>query len=270
MIRYENIGTTFGSLVTDWDGRIDHLKQALLERKVLFFRGHNDRPMDGPDPNSLGKFFYHPFMPWQSDDGSYNAHYNKDWPAYENVWHQDYSWMNQIPGIEMIKYIDGPPVGGDILFADRVEAFKMLDDQTKDMLLNTDFHHCHPWDNKTLKRWMLVKGLDRKVIRERLTEYWSEENNEQQLKVFHKGAQEAINGQTTLDLNIAFANPSYVDVEKICDVYKTPEIQIRWQYQPGDVVLWHNHLVAHYACADYWPEEKRFTRWTYESEKDNS
>lgn len=94
MIRYENIGTTFGSLVTDWDGRIDHLKEALIKRKVLFFRGHTDRPMDGPNPNSLGKLFYHPFMTWQSDDGSYNAHYDKDWPAYENVWHQDYSWMN--------------------------------------------------------------------------------------------------------------------------------------------------------------------------------
>jgi len=266
MIVYENLNTTFGGLVTDWCGNVDQLKEALLLAKVLIFRDCENKP----DPSTLGKFFYHPFMPWQEDGGAYKARYNEHWPAYENVWHQDYSYMPVIPGIEMIKFESGPPVGGDILFADRAEAFNRLDDQTKDMLLHTDFHHGHPWSHKHLKRWMIYKGLDRKTIRSKINEYWSKENNKQELKVFHKGAAKSVNGQTTLDVNTAFTIPTYVDIDKICDVYKTPEIQIRWQYQPNDVVMWHNHLVVHYACADYWPQEKRFTRWSYAHEEDNS
>jgi taurine dioxygenase len=265
MIRYESLNTTFGGLVTDWDGNVDHLKEALLTAKVLIFRDCENKP----DPKTLGPVFFHPFMPWQQEDGSYKARYNKDWRAHENVWHQDYSWVKDIPGIEMIEFEHGPPVGGDILFADRHAAFNMLDDQTKDMLLHTDFHHRYPYPKKLLQRWMIIRGFDRKTIREKLLEYWSVDNDVQELKVFHKGAAKAVNGEITLDVHTAFVNPYYVDINKICDVYKTPEIQIRWQYQPGDTVMWHNHLVMHYACADYWPQEKKFTRWTYEFKKDN-
>ena len=37
----------------------------------------------------------------------------------------------------------------------------------------------------------------------------------------------------------------------LCEQLRTPDFQIRWQWEPGDVVLWDNRCLQHYAVQDY-------------------
>ncbi len=39
-----------------------------------------------------------------------------------------------------------------------------------------------------------------------------------------------------------------------------PEYQVRWSWQPGDVVVWDNRSTQHYAVNDYWPAPRKMER----------
>jgi taurine dioxygenase len=48
------------------------------------------------------------------------------------------------------------------------------------------------------------------------------------------------------------------------DVLKTPEIQLRHSWQQGDVAIWDNRQVQHYAVRDYGAVRRRIHRVTLE------
>jgi taurine dioxygenase len=46
------------------------------------------------------------------------------------------------------------------------------------------------------------------------------------------------------------------------DHVRTPEFQVRFQWQENSVVIWDNRCTQHYAVADYWPEKRVMYRAT--------
>lgn len=269
----KKITPNLGALVTDYDGK--DIKQLIIDHKVVIVRDSNVNARDLIE--NLGTIIEHPFKPvseqydavsfWKSD-GSYQAVYNNDYRAIDtDVWHQDFAWFKHIPGFEAIDYHYGPDAGGDILFACREKAFESLDGDTQITLMNNKFHHAPPWTSRMMRRWLLEAGHSKEVVREKLASIWMPDNDIEELKTFHPGAiKSPYNGKWLLNLMPAFSaqwNP-HIDVMKMSKVLDRPQINMRWKYEAGDIVLWHNHLVAHYAVQDYYEvsPERSFTRYT--------
>ena len=48
------------------------------------------------------------------------------------------------------------------------------------------------------------------------------------------------------------------------DLIKTPEVQARFEWRAGDVAIWDNRQVQHYAARDYGSARRRIHRITLE------
>lgn len=48
------------------------------------------------------------------------------------------------------------------------------------------------------------------------------------------------------------------------DLVKTPEVQARWEWKAGDIAIWDNRQVQHYAARDYGTARRRIHRITLE------
>jgi len=271
----KKITPNLGVLVTDYDGK--DLEQLVIEHKVVVVR--ESRVAARHLIESLGTLIDHPFKPVSEEydansfwkhDGSYKAVYNKDYRAIDtDVWHQDFAWFKKVPSFELIHYHYGPEAGGDILFACREKAFEQLDHDTQQTLINNKYHHAPPWTSRIMRRWLLEAGHSKEVVREKLASIWMPDNDIEELKTFHPGAiKSPYNGKWLMNLLPAFSaqwNP-HIDVLGLSWVFDRPQLNMRWKYEPGDMVIWHNQLVAHYAVQDYHEHspDRSFTRYTTE------
>lgn len=269
----KKITTNLGLLVTDYDGK--DIKQLIIDHKVVIVRDSDVSARQLIE--SIGPLLDHPFLPKSKEydqnsfwkhDGSYTAVYNKDYIAIDtDIWHQDFSWFKNIPAFEAIEYHYGPSVGDDILFACREKAFEMLSPELQETLINNVFQHAPPWSKKRMRRWLLSAGYTKSETIEKLSKVWTPDNDIEELKTFHPGAiKSPYNGKWLMNLMPAFAtqvNP-HIDIIGMSSVFNSPHINMRWKYEPGDIVLWHNHLVAHYALQDYYYNDpnRSFSRYT--------
>jgi taurine dioxygenase len=113
------------------DPQRGELERALVEFKVLFFRGQPVTPEEQAGfARNFGDLEVHPFIP---DDGEHPevAHFRKDEEVVgvENVWHSDVSWR-QVPSLgSVLRARTVPPVGGDTLWCDMEAVFTGLPDE---------------------------------------------------------------------------------------------------------------------------------------------
>ena len=60
-----------------------------------------------------------------------------------------------------------------------------------------------------------------------------------------------VNRLFTSRINELSPRESDVVLPMLCDQFKDPEVQCRFQWEVGDVAVWDNRAVQHYACPDY-------------------
>ena len=50
--------------------------------------------------------------------------------------------------------------------------------------------------------------------------------------------------------------------ELYAKMYSTPEYTCRFRWTDGAVALWDNRSCQHYACGDFWPQQRKMERVT--------
>src|SRR5688500_17345448 len=117
------------------DGLFQELRRLLVEHKVLFLRDQDitraehvafarrfgeleDHPVAGSDPDHPGlvRIYKRPDQPMD---------------RYENAWHTDATWREAPPMGCVLRCIECPPVGGDTMWANMVEAYARLPEDVK-------------------------------------------------------------------------------------------------------------------------------------------
>jgi len=242
------------------------IRALLLRHRVLFFRDQDisraehvafarrfgeleDHPVAGSDPE-------HP--------GLVRIYKSPDSPndRYENAWHTDATWREKPPFGCVLRCVECPPVGGDTMWANMVEAHARLPEDIQARIaplrarhsLEASFGAAMPIE-KRLALKAMYPDAEHPVVRTH------PETGESVLFVnafathftnFHTPAnvrfgQDAVPGASQL-LNYLISQ-AYV-----------PEYQVRFRWKKNSVAFWDNRSTQHYAVMDYPPCHRKMER----------
>ncbi|WP_321799561.1 TauD/TfdA dioxygenase family protein [Burkholderia sp. BCC1988] len=248
------------------DGLFAEIRTQLLRHRVLFLRDQDitraehvafarrfgeleDHPVAGSDPERPGLVRIYK-SPDQPND------------RYENAWHSDASWRVAPPLGCVLRCIEGPPVGGDTMWANMVLAYQNLPEHVKQQIedlrarhsIEASFGAAMPVD-KRLALKAQYPDAEHPVVRT---------HPETGEKVLY------VNAFTTHFTNfhtpgrVRFgqdANPGAGQLLQylISQAY-IPEYQVRWRWKKNSVAIWDNRSTQHYAVMDYPPCVRRMER----------
>jgi taurine dioxygenase len=244
----------------------DEIKALLLQHKVLFLRDQQfsraehvafarrfgdleDHPVVGSDPDHPGLV--------QIYKGADSRHLQ-----YENAWHCDATWRERPQMGAVLRCVECPPLGGDMLWANMVEAYAKLPEHVKNQIaglrarhsIEASFGAALPLD-KRLALKAQFPDAEHPVVRTH------PETGEKILFV---------NSFTTHFTN--FHTPDHVRVGQdyapgaaqllhyLTSQAQIPEYQVRFRYRTNSVAIWDNRCTQHYAVDDFFPAVRKLER----------
>lgn len=243
------------------DGLFEELNRALLEWKVLIFRGQELEPeQHAAFAAHWGPLEHHPFYDritgQDEEEAAEVVRFEKgaDVVGFENLWHSDVSWRLEPSLGSVLRAIEVPPVGGDTLWADMAAAYDRLTDEMKERL--DGLVAVHDWYTNF---GLAMDPAERERLRPDFPAV------EHPVVRTHPAT-----GRRTLYVNRAFTqhivglDPAESEelLEFLYGQAAFPEYQCRHQWAVGDVAFWDNRATQHYACSDYWPQRRVMERIT--------
>jgi len=239
---------------------VGHLRAALLDWKVLFFRDQDiTTEQHLAFARNFGDLEVHPFAPHKPDYPEVLAiTHNRDSRGKENTWHSDVTWREEPSLGSILRAVEVPPVGGDTLFADMYAAYSGLTDDVKAQIEGRVAVH----DFAHFRRGMRKAGKSEAEI---------EAFNQLYPMVEHPVVRtHPETGRKAIYVNAAFTQ-HIVGLEKdasdalLKHLYAQaaiPEYQCRFRWEAGSIAFWDNRASQHYAASDYWPAVRRMERVT--------
>ena len=222
---------------------VQQLRDAWLDRGVLFFR-NQDVTID-----QLEEFFAYFGKPIiEPSSGSYGGGesarrpvHSGDTASHKAVaerWHADATWLAEPPEATALRMVTLPPVGGDTLWSNVTVAYEDLIEPIRHMI---DKLYAMHWMAPSLSA-MKVKAHD---------------DNTQFIhpvvRVHPDTGRKAIfvsEGWTQGIVDIPPSQSTHL-LALLYDHIRSPNYQMRWRWAPGDVAIWDNRAVQHYAVPDY-------------------
>ncbi len=252
----ELIGVNLADAIHD-DGLFSEIRTQLLKHRVLFLR---DQALTGAEHVAFAKRFGeledHPVLGNNPENpGLVQIYKRPDQPRerYENAWHTDATWREAPPMGAVLRCIECPPVGGDTMWANMVQAYENLPEDIKTKIdglrarhsIEASFGAAMPIE-KRLELKAKFPDAEHPVVR------IHPETGEKVLFV---------NSYTTHISNyhtperVRFgqdANPGAGDLLRyLISQASIPEYQVRWRWKPNSVAIWDNRSTQHYAVMDY-------------------
>lgn len=236
------------------DDVVAAIRQALLDRGVVFFRGQD---LSSEQMHAFVSQFGRPVnIDYFGDpsDGTQQKSAAPDEIVCGNltatrrgtaVWHSDITWIPQPPFATVLRAARVPPVGGDTCWADMEAAYEALSDPMKRMLDGlTAVYSMQPTIDREqlLKQAMLMKGQPKAV-----------ETIHPVVTVHPETGRKAlfVNECTTLRIVELSAIESMQVLTALFMHIRTPDFQCRWRWSANDMAFWDNRSVQHYAVPDY-------------------
>ena len=235
---------TFGAQVSDIDlselkdHDFIHLADTLWEHQVLVFKNQN---LDVSDHIRLGNLFgelhTHPSALGLPDHPEVLviANEGKEKNITE-VWHSDVCCEQRPPSISILQAIKTPDHGGDTMWANQYEALNRLSPAMRAMLEPLRATH---------------KGFEMEATHPVIRTH--PETGRQALYVNH-GFTSHFDGMTKEE--------SLPLLNYLIDIAASPDLTMRHSWSEGDIVIWDNRCVMHYAIHDYADASRRMHRVT--------
>jgi len=181
---------------------------------------------------------------------------------YENAWHCDTTWRECPQFGAVLRCTEAPGVGGDMLWANMVEAYNRLPEHVKKQIadlrarhsIEASFGAAMPIEKRLALKAQYPDAehpvvrthpeTDEKILfvnafTTHLTNYHTPENV--------RFGQDANPGASLL-LNYLLSQ-AYV-----------PEYQCRFRFRRNSVAIWDNRCTQHYAVQDFWPAVRNLER----------
>ncbi len=225
------------------------LDRALLEWKVLFFRGQ-EISTDEQRAFALnwGQLEEHPVVPRGATKDVVRIEMNENNAGWQNTWHSDGPWRADPPLAFVLRMIVIPPSGGDTLWADCAAAYDNLLPKVKERIAGLAgvhdfaelFGHMLDPDELAAKRAMFPP-VTHPVVR-------THPRTGRKMLFVNAGATSSLAGMAAAE--------SEALLRELFEQAQVPEFQVRWRWQADDVAFWDNWATWHYAASDYYPSSR--------------
>ncbi|MEU0842757.1 TauD/TfdA family dioxygenase [Streptomyces sp. NPDC005962] len=242
-------------------GLREELNRALLEWKVLFFRGaHLTSAQQRDFARHWGELETNPLLVSGSSEDVVRFDKSEGAPVtFENVWHADVTFRERPALGAVLQLREVPPVGGDTMWADMAAAYDNLPREVRDRIDGATAVHD------------FIPGFSRFFGPERLAPFQD---------VFPPVEHPVVRTHPETGRRMLFVNTSFttritgMDREEsdrllahLCRQAQVPEYQVRFRWLPGDVAFWDNRATQHYAVNDYAPHPRVAERVAIEGDR---
>ena len=256
----DRLGPSFGAEVIGLDLRtlsdehVQALREALVDLKVLFFRGQD---LTDADQVELGRRLGevtagHPVasssataaIPEIYDIDSADPEF-----SFSDVWHTDVTFMEKPPLGSILRAVSLPSYGGDTSWVDSQLAYQSLSEPVRDLVDRLTAVHD---GNREWGAYLRRRGGTGNV--------WDGKEVTELTPVEHPVVRvHPETGRKGLFVNPGFTSHivgvSDAESRGILDLLfahlTKPEHTIRHRWQLGDVGIWDNRSTSHYANRDY-------------------
>ncbi|SAK86274.1 taurine dioxygenase [Caballeronia glebae] len=232
------------------DHAIAEINKALLEHKVLFFRGqsHLDDATQEAFAARFGETVAHPTVPSLAS-GSRLLELDSKHGTRANSWHTDVTFVDAYPKISILRGVVIPPAGGDTVWANTAAAYANLPEPLRDLADKLWALHSNAYDYAATRQ--VADTESEREYRKQFTSTLYE--TEHPVVRVHPET-----GERTLVLGHfvqRFLGLSQRDSDRLKELFHDHvtrlENTVRWRWTQGDVAIWDNRATQHYAVADY-------------------
>ena len=228
----------------------EELNRALLEWKVLFFRGQG---ITSEEQRAFaahwGELETNPLLARGSsaEVARFTKGGNAE-PTFENVWHTDVTFRERPALGAVLQLREVPPVGGDTMWADMAAAYDNLPEAVKARIDGARAVHD------------FIPGFARFYGPEKLIPLQDE---------FPPVEHPVVRTHPETGRRMLFVNTSFTThivgmdrtesdrlLSYLVRQAHVPEYQVRFHWQAGDIAFWDNRATQHYAVDDYAPHRR--------------
>jgi len=240
------------------------IRAALLEHKVVFFRGQQHLDDDGhiAFAEQMGPLTTaHPTV----NTGSakvLSLAANKGMAA--NSWHTDVTFVDRIPAISILRGVTIPAYGGSTNWANTVAAYDSLPAPLKALVDTLWAVHSNDYDYAATSE-NAEKDLDgRNSVFSREQFVSTEFETEHPVVRVHPetGERSLVLGHFVKKFVGLNSSESSALFKVLQDRVTKLENTVRWTWEPGDVAMWDNRATQHYAVADFDDQPREMRRIT--------
>lgn len=258
-------GVNLGDAARD-DDLFAEIKQLLLRYKVLFLRDQDisraehvafasrfgpleDHPVAGSDPDHPG------LVRIYKDLDSKPEH-------YENALHCDGTWRECPSMGAVLRCVESPPVGGDTIWVNMVEAYRRLPEHIRTRISGLRARHSIEATfgavMSTEQRHRLkaqYPDAEHPVVR-------THPETGEQILFVNSFTTHFVNYHTPENVRFGqdFAPGASDLLTYLISQAAIPEYQVRWRWTENSVAIWDNRSTQHYAVQDYWPAVRKMER----------
>ncbi|MYT32090.1 TauD/TfdA family dioxygenase [Streptomyces sp. MspMP-M5] len=221
------------------------LNRALLEWKVLFFRGqHLTTAAQRQFAANWGELETNPLL--ARGDSKEVVRFDKGadgTPTFENVWHTDVTFRERPALGAVLQLREVPPAGGDTLWADMAAAYDNLPPEIRERIDGARAVHDY------------LPGFARFRSPAQLAPFQGE---------FPPVEHPVVRRHPETGRRMLFVNASFTTrivglpeaesdrlLRLLFQQAHVPEFQVRFRWRAGDVAFWDNRATQHYAVFDY-------------------
>ena len=236
---------------------VDEIHALVDEHLVLFF------PEQGIDDDQQFQFalrfggpYVHPLgrAAGRTTAGAERIVDTVETPPFQDHWHTDVSWDVEPPTYGTLRAIEMPAKGGDTLWANAYLAYETLSVDVQERIADLDARHDMGFGAAFISK-AGIEAVER-------------------TRAMFPGAVHPVvgvhprTGRRYLNVNTSFTreivgmdgDESAELLRTLFDQFVNPNLQVRWRWTVGDVVLWDEYATQHFAVADFMPARREMAR----------
>lgn len=238
------------------------INEALLEHKVIVFRGQHHLDDDGQLAFARRLGTPTTAHPTVTSRGNrilpIDSRYDK-----ANSWHTDVTFVDRIPKASLLRAVTLPAYGGTTTWASTEAAYDQLPAPLRALVENLWAVHTNQFDYAADYdgRREALAATEREYREEFVSEYFETEHPVVRIHP-ETGRKVLLLGHFVKQFVGLGVAESTTLLALLQNRVTKLENTVRWSWEPGDLAVWDNRATQHYAVADYDDQYRRLSRVT--------